>query len=88
MNKLLLLLVLVALAVGGYFFINPDRTQDLLEGTPLESENGAIRVYKWQDSQGRWQVTDEPPPQGIAYELKEYSPEVIPLPLPPAPPPE
>ena len=85
MKKWLLALVLCAVAAGVYFYLNPKQTQDLLEGTPLESDSASIRVYKWQDAQGYWQVTDLPPPQGIAYELKEYRPEVIQLPLPPAP---
>lgn len=84
MKKLLLVLVLGAVAAGVYFYMHPKQTQDLLEGTPLESDSGSVRVYKWQDAQGNWQVTELPPPQGIAYELKEYEPEVIQLPLPPA----
>ena len=86
MSKLVLVLVLAAIAVGVYLYLNPEQTQDLLEGASLEPDGGLIRVYKWQDPQGAWQVTDLPPPQGVPYELKEYHPEIIPLPLPPAPP--
>ena len=85
MKKLLSVLVLCAVGAGVYFYLHPKQTQDLLEGTPLESDGGSIRVYKWQNAQGDWQVTDGPPPQGVAYELKEFRPEIVQLPLPPAP---
>ena len=85
MNKLLLLLLLGAAGLGIYFYMNPDQTKGLLEGTPLEAESELTRAYKWQDAQGRWQITDEPPPEGTAYELNEYRLDTIPLPLPPAP---
>jgi hypothetical protein len=86
MNKLLLLVVLGAAAVGIYFFMNPSQTEGLLTGTPLAPDSALTRVYKWQDGQGQWHVTDLPPPEGIDYELKEYRAEVIPLALPPAAP--
>ena len=85
MNKLLLLVLLGAAALGIYF-MNPSQTDGLLTGTPLAPDSALTRVYKWQDGQGQWQVTDLPPPEGIAYELKEYRAEVIPLELPPAAP--
>jgi len=85
MNKFFGVVVVAAVAVGAYFFMDSDQTQGLSQGESAESDDGLVRVYKWQDAQGYWQVTDQPPAQGIAYELKEYVPDVIPLPLPPGP---
>ena len=31
-----------------------------------------VAIYQWQDSQGNIQFTNEPPPQGIEFEVKHY----------------
>lgn len=39
-------------------------------------------LYKWQDEQGNWHVTDEPPPPGIKYREQEYLHDTNVLPAP------
>ena len=75
--KVILIIVLVAVAAGAYYvYRNPTVVTPLVEGTPLESTVretlGTTRVYKWRDTDGVWQITDEPPPEGTKFEKLEY----------------
>lgn len=82
MSKLLTIVVLAALGVGIYLYLHPKQAEQWLEGTPLAPEPEITRVYQWQDTQGGWRITDEPPAAGVEYELKEYRADVNVLPLP------
>jgi len=75
--KVLIVVVLVAVAAGAYYvYRNPTVVNPLVEGTPLEgpvrSTLGTTRVYKWRDADGVVQITDEPPPEGTKFEKLEY----------------
>ena len=75
--KVLIVVVLVAVAAGAYYvYRNPTVVNPLVEGTPLEgpvrSTLGTTRVYKWRDADGVVQITDEPPPEGTKFEELEY----------------
>jgi hypothetical protein len=83
--KLLILVLMVVVAVGGYYlYQNPgvvggvvDEVVDpLLEGTALEGTTGKTKLYKWRDGKGTWHVTDEPPSNGTDYEVLEYRHDV------------
>lgn len=82
MNKLSWLLVLGVVGAGAYLYMHPDKATEWLQGTPLAPEPEITRVYQWRDPQGNWRITDQPPPGGIEYELKEYRADVNVLPLP------
>ncbi|MGD2137499.1 MAG: DUF4124 domain-containing protein [Gammaproteobacteria bacterium] len=81
-------LVWILLGVIGlaalYFYQNPQHLPHIKE---LSSEVGiskkTARLYKWQNEKGEWQYTDEPPPEGIAYEKLELREDENVLPLPP-----
>ncbi|MCP5352406.1 MAG: DUF4124 domain-containing protein [Chromatiales bacterium] len=32
-----------------------------------------LKVYRWQDTDGEWHVSNEPPPAGAAFQVREYS---------------
>ncbi len=75
--KVLLAIVLVAVAAGAYYvYRNPTVVSPLVEGTPLESTIrdalGTTRLYKWRDTKGTVHITDEPPPEGTKFETLEY----------------
>ena len=79
--KVLVVVVLVAVAAGAYYvYRNPALVIPLFEGTPLESTVretlGTTRVYKWRDADGNWHITDEPPPEGTKFEKLEYQNDV------------
>ena len=72
-KTVLVLLVLLAAgaAVVHYF---PEKAGPYIAGTPLEKLAGtSTPVYQWRDENGQWQVTDEPPPEGTPYEVKQYA---------------
>lgn len=83
MRKLFLIIILLAAVGGGYFYLQPEVAKRWLKDTPLAPGPEITRVYKWQDAQGYWHVTDEPPPTGVEYEVTEYRDDVNVLPLPP-----
>ena len=67
-----LLLLCAAAAVVWRFF--PELAWPLVEHTPLKKPlSASTPVYQWQDERGNWQVTGEPPPDGVPYEEKQYS---------------
>ena len=75
--KVLLVIVLVAVAAGAwYVYRNPTVVSPLVEGTPLESTVretlGTTRLYKWRDEKGTVHITDKPPPEGTKFEKLEY----------------
>jgi hypothetical protein len=44
---------------------------------PLSEDKPAatpVTVYKWQDAEGNWHFSNEPPPAGIPYESSEVDP--------------
>ena len=64
----LVFLIIVA-GAAGYFF-NPDIKnmidEQLLYNTGMKSHE--MYGYKWQDENGTWQLTQEPPADGVAFE--------------------
>jgi len=86
--RTLLALILLALAAGAVMYFKPEYRQ-WLQG--LSSDVGlsgvvpkkTTRLYKWRDAVGHWQITDQPPPQGTAYETLDYREDVNVLPRPP-----
>ena len=81
--KIMLILVLVIAAFAGWLYFDTDARQRWLGGTPLEPVASVTTVYKWQDEQGNWQITDEPPPDGVEYERLEYHSDTNVMPLVP-----
>jgi hypothetical protein len=86
--RFLLLLILLALLTGGVLYLKPDYRQWLQE-LPSDVELSGVaakkttRLYKWRDTAGHWQITDQPPPRGTAYETFKYREDVNVLPRPP-----
>ncbi len=70
--KFIIILLIVLSGAGGYLYLNPDVWQPWVKGTPLEPAPTTTRLYKWQDENGQWQITDRPPTDGTSYENLEY----------------
>jgi hypothetical protein len=84
LSKFLGVVVLGLVAAGAYYvYLNQDAAREWLRGTPLQLEPSVTRLYKWQDAQGRWHVTDQLPPSGTTYTSLEYTDDVNVLPVPP-----
>ncbi len=74
MKKLILMLVILLAAGAAAVRLFPEKVEPLVEGTPLKEYVAVSRpVYQWRDPSGQLQVTDEPPPDGIPYEVKQYA---------------
>jgi hypothetical protein len=68
-KRLLLFIVLAAGIAAGVAWLYPD----LLKGTPVERfVNRSGPLYQWQDAEGKWQVSDRPPPGDLPYEVKRF----------------
>jgi len=82
--RILWLLPVLLLLIFAWIWFNPDYREQLQK---LSGEAGftkkTARVYKWKNTAGDWQITDQPPPAGIEYERLDYREDVNVLPVPP-----
>ena len=82
--RLVWVLLTIALIGGIYLYQDPELREQIED---LSSEAGLSKkttsVYKWQNSRGEWQLTDQLPPEGVDYETLDYREDVNVLPLPP-----
>jgi len=76
MKKALLILLGILIGAGLYVYTDPSlQRQARQQLDKLTGEERAHRLYRWQDADGQWQVSDQPPPAGTAYETLQYNPE-------------
>lgn len=83
MKNFLLFLLVLSIVAALVLWWSPElrkETNDLLRDTGLKSTS--VTLYKWQDRQGVWQYTQNPPPEGIPYQEFEARSDVNVLPLP------
>jgi hypothetical protein len=83
-SRILVLLVLLA-ALGAaalYYSTHPEALPEWAARTPVGRDLQTTTVYKWQDPQGGWHITDEPPPEGTSYETQRWSRDTNVLPPP------
>lgn len=81
--------LLAVLVIAGLYLVqNPDfkiwfksQAEDISSDAGLTKKTAV--VYKWRNSKGEWQITDQLPPEGIEYEKLEYREDENVLPLPP-----
>lgn len=74
MAKLFIALLGIISVVIILYFTVPE-FQNYLQretGHVLPTSTSQTTVYRWQDAQGQWQVSDQPPKPGIPYETIEY----------------
>ncbi|MDX1698111.1 MAG: hypothetical protein R3308_07470 [Thiohalobacterales bacterium] len=81
----LILVLLVLLAAGGtYLYFYPETGKRLLQELHETGlTDNSVRIYKWRNEKGEWQLTDTPPPAGIEYETTDYHADRNVLPVPP-----
>ena len=75
--------VVVAAAGAGYLYYDRELAAKLLKGTPFAPAPRVTTVYKWQDTEGNWQITDRAPTGEIAYEVLQYDSDTNVMPLVP-----
>ena len=82
--KVLGIIVLIAIVLFGlYFYFQPEAVNDWLRDKEIIDTPKVTRIYKWQDEQGKWHVSDSPPKEGVTYEMRDYRSDENILPLPP-----
>ena len=74
--KILVLIIVIVLSAGGYLYLHPELSRQLLQSTPLAPAPAKTMLYKWRDATGQWQVSDTPPGAGIKYEVLYYRSDV------------
>ena len=76
------IILLTALGgVGTYFYLYPESLPEWATRTTVGRDLQTTTVYKWRDANGAWQVSDEPPPAGIDYQVEKYTRDTNILPL-------
>ncbi len=83
MKNFLLFLLMLCIVATLVLWWSPELRHQadlLLRDTGLKSSSATL--YKWQNTQGVWQYTQDPPPEGIRYEKVEARSDVNVLPLP------
>ena len=72
----LLIVVLLAAGAAYLWFFDRERADRWLEKAPAITGPSVTTAYKWRDSSGSWQITDQPPPDGTPYEKVEVRSDV------------
>jgi len=83
MKQFMLFLTMLAIVAALVLWWSPElrhQADQLLRDTGLKSTSAIL--YKWRNRQGVWQYTQDPPPEGVAYEKVEARSDVNVLPLP------
>ncbi len=83
MKILLALVAICAIALGVYYYLEPDRVRGWLKDADLVRAPETTRVYKWQDKQGNWHISNTPPSEQAAVEVQDYRSDQNIMPLPP-----
>ncbi len=84
MNRKFLFLLLVIAAALFYLYRHPALQQQLLgQARQIAPQLGTTTLYKWQNSNGVWQYTDQPPAKGIPYTTVDADSRVNVLPVAP-----
>jgi hypothetical protein len=82
--RVVVVFILVAVIVlGGYFYLNPGNAPSWLSGLFGQTPPQVTTVYKWRDAKGNWQITDQPPTDGIPFDTLDYHRNENVVPLPP-----
>jgi hypothetical protein len=68
----LMLALMLAGALGGYWYFNPDQQPNWLASRMPTAPDAEVTLYRWQAADGEWIVSGEPPPEGVEYEIVNY----------------
>ncbi len=81
---LVLLLITLLLGAGAAYlwYFDRDRAHRWLEQAPTITGPSVTTAYKWRDANGNWQITDQPPSEGIPYETVKVRSDVNIMPSP------
>lgn len=75
--------LLLLIALGVLLYQEPDRVRHWIKDAGLVDTPEVTRVYRWQDAEGRWHITDAKPPAGTEFTVQSYRSDENIVPLPP-----
>ena len=76
MKKILVIVLGLLIGGGVYIYLDPELMQQTEQQMDrLTGQEQTQTLYRWQDADGQWQVSDQPPPAGISYETRYYDPQ-------------
>ena len=82
--KLIVILFLLALcALGVLLYQDPDLVKHWVKDSGFVDTPEVTRVYRWQDAEGKWHITDAKPPKGTEFTVQSYRSDENIVPLPP-----
>ena len=70
-----ILLIVLGVLIGGALYVYLDPALKHEAGQQVDKLTGQDQtriLYRWQNAERQWQVTDFPPPQGTPYETLRY----------------
>lgn len=71
MRRLPWLLALLLTGLASYVWYDDSLRETLLNRLPVAVKSDTTPLYRWQDAQGHWQLSDQPP-AGRSYEVVRY----------------
>ena len=80
---LIVILILALVGTAGYFYLYPESLPEWAGKTSVGRDLQTTKVYKWKDASGKWNVSNQPPPDGTEYQIESYHRDENVLPLPP-----
>lgn len=74
MKKALFIFLAILTGVALYIYLDPSLNRQAGQQIDklLDSEQTRT-LYRWQNAEGQWQVSDTPPAAGIPYETVQYN---------------
>ncbi len=81
-GKLALIALGAAAALAGYWYFNPQQRPSWVSDALPVAPSAEVRLYRWQNDQGQWQITDRPPPPGTEFEIVSYRDDTNVMPAP------
>lgn len=74
MKKTLFIFLAILTGVALYIYLDPSLNRQAGQQIDklLDSEQTRT-LYRWQNAEGQWQVSDTPPAAGIPYETVQYN---------------
>lgn len=67
---------------AGYWYFNPQERPTWVTRQLPVAPSAEVALYRWKDDAGEWVVSDEKPPDGVAFERVSYRHDTNVMPSP------
>ena len=83
MKLIVVLFILALAALGVLLYQDPNLVKHWIKDSGFIDTPEVTRVYRWQDAQGKWHITDSKPSKGTKFTVQSYRSDENIVPLPP-----